>query len=538
MRNEPVPALAARLFDEIAALSPDIRGVSRPAYSAVETAVLAHLAAAARAEGLEVWQDAALNLYAGLPGTREAAGVVLVGSHADSVPQGGNFDGLAGVIAGLCVLVRAMREGVTPPRPIHLIALRGEESPWFGLPYLGSRIVTGQMTAEDLDRPHRDDGRPLSAHLEGLGIPVAEIRAGRPMIDLSRIAGYVELHIEQGPVLIDLDAPVATVSGIRGNLRHNRILCEGVAGHSGAVPQDMRHDAVLAVAELLALMEGHALDWAGEGADLVFTCGMIGTDPARHALTRIPDEVAFSTDMRSLDESVLARFHALMEAEMAAIAARRGVRFVPDAIQRARPATCDAELVEAMKLAMLRRRIRPVTMASGAGHDAAMFAQAGVPVVMMFVRNANGSHNPDEAMAMGDFEIACETLYDLLCRDPMENAMDAAPPPAFADLAQTVRQHGGGTYAFEAAARAAREWAIDHPGHALALNLAAMAATQVARRFDDQAVTASQAAERLAEFERRLAWLDSAAAESDAGRRLQMLNDLAAQLLDVERNEG
>ena len=116
--------------------------------------------------------------------------------------------------------------------------------------------------------------------------------------------------------------------------------------------------------------------------------------------------------------------------------------------------------------------------------------------------------------------------------------MDAAPPPAFADLAQTVRQHGGGTYAFEAAARAAREWAIDHPGHALALNLAAMAATQVARRFDDQAVTASQAAERLAEFERRLAWLDSAAAESDAGRRLQMLNDLAAQLLDVERNEG
>ncbi len=538
MRNEPVPALAARLFHEIAALSPDIRGVSRPAYSAVETAVLAHLAEAARAEGLEVWQDAALNLYAGLPGTRDAGGVMLVGSHADSVPQGGNFDGLAGVIAGLCVLVRAAREGVTPPRPIHLIAMRGEESPWFGLPYLGSRIVTGQMTADDLARPHRDDGRPLSAHLADLGIPVEEIRAGRPMIDLARLAGYVELHIEQGPVLIDLNAPVAAVSGIRGNLRHNRILCEGVAGHSGAVPQDMRHDAVLAVAELLALMEAHALDWVEGGDDLVFTCGMIGTDPARHALTRIPDEVGFSTDMRSLDESVLTRFHALMETEMAAIAARRGVRFAPDAIQRAHPATCAPELVEAATLAMLRRRIRPVTMASGAGHDAAMFAQAGVPAVMMFVRNANGSHNPDEAMDAGDFEIACETLYDLLCRDPMEDTLDAAPPPVFADLAQTVRQHGGGTYAFEAAARAARELAIDHPGHALALNLAAMAATQVARRFDDQAVTASQAAEQLAGFERGLARLDAAAAEADATRRLQMLNDLAAQLLDVERNEG
>lgn len=116
--------------------------------------------------------------------------------------------------------------------------------------------------------------------------------------------------------------------------------------------------------------------------------------------------------------------------------------------------------------------------------------------------------------------------------------MNAAPPPAFADLAQTVRQHGGGTYAFEAAARAARDMAIAHPGHALALNLAAMAATQVARRFDDQAVTASQAAEQLAEFERRLDGLDSAAREGDAARRLQMLNDLAAQLLEIERDEG
>lgn len=536
-RNEALPALAARLFDEIAALSPDVRGVSRPAFSEVETAALAHLAEAARAEGLEVWQDAGLNLFAALPGTRDAPEITLIGSHVDSVPQGGNFDGLAGVMAGLVVLARALREGATPPRPLHLIAMRGEESPWFGPPYLGSRIVTGQMTARELDATHRGDGRTLAEHLADLNIPVEAIRAGRPTIDLGRVKAYVELHIEQGPALIADRAPIAAVSGIRGNLRHRAVTCAGVAGHSGAVPQAARHDAVQAVAELLTRMEAHALDWGEDGHDLVFTCGMVATDPARAAITRIADEVTFSVDMRSLDDSVLDRFHALLEEEMAAIASRRGVRFAPDAVQRARPATCAPELVEAIKLVMLRRRIRPVVMASGAGHDAAIFAQAGVPAAMMFVRNEHGSHNPDEAMAMGDFEIACEVLYDLLCRDPMEDAMDAAPPPVFADLAQTVRQHGGGTYAFEAAARAARELAVDHPGHALALNLAAIAATQVARRFDDQAVTASQAAEQLAEFERRLARLDTAAAESDPARRLQMLNDLAAQLLDIERNE-
>lgn len=116
--------------------------------------------------------------------------------------------------------------------------------------------------------------------------------------------------------------------------------------------------------------------------------------------------------------------------------------------------------------------------------------------------------------------------------------MNAASPLAFSALAQTVRQHGSGTYAFEAAARAAREQAIARPADALALHLAAMAATQVARRFDDQAVTASQAAEQLAEFERRLAGLDAASAEPDATRRLSMLNDLAAQLLEIERNES
>lgn len=537
LRNETLAGLARRMFDDIAAMSPDVRGVSRPAYSATETATLSYLEQVALTEGLEVWYDEGRNLYAALPGTREADGVMLVGSHVDSVPQGGNFDGLAGVIAGLTVLFRAMREGTTPQRPIHVVAMRGEESPWFGPCYIGSRIITGTLTEDELAATHRGDGRSLADHLVDLDVPVDKLRAGAPMINLGRIAGYIELHIEQGPVLIDKNAPIAAVSGIRGNLRHRQIICRGVAGHSGAVPQNLRQDALLAVSDLLARMERHVEESLELGDDLVFTSGMIGTDPAKHAVTRIPDEVFFSVDIRSLDTGTLDHVYSLLEREMAVIGQRRGVRFELDDKQHAPPAACDPELVDRIKLAMLRRRIRPVVMASGAGHDAAVFAEAGIPTAMMFVRNENGSHNPDEAMDYRDFEIGCETLYELLCHDPMEDALDNATPPVFADLAQTVRQHGGGTYAFEAAAKAAHNMAIDHPGHAVALNLAAMAASQVARRFDDQAITASQAAAQLDEYERRLATLDSLAGEADAGRRLQILNDLAAQLLDVERGE-
>nr|WP_229582866.1 Zn-dependent hydrolase [Paracoccus sp. S-4012] len=526
-------AFAARLFDEVAAMSPDKRGVSRPAYSAVESAVLDHLDAAARAEGLETWRDAGGNLYAARAGTREAPRVMLIGSHVDSVPQGGNFDGLAGVVAGLAGLVRAEREGAEPPVPVHLVALRGEESAWFGPCYLGSRIATGQLTATELGATHRADKRPLSQHLADLSFDPAAFEAGRPTLDLDRVAGWLELHIEQGPVLIERNLPVAAVSGIRGNIRHREIRCEGTAGHSGAVPQEMRHDAVLAVADLLREMEAWVAQAIEDGDDLVFTCGMIGTDPARHALTRIPDEVRFSIDLRSLEQPAIDRAHAALMDLMASVAARRGVRFHADPAQPAAPARCDAGIVSSLVAAMMGHGLPPTVMASGAGHDAAIFAAAGVPSGMLFVRNRNGSHNPDEAMDLGDFDLACAILYDVLWRG-MEDQMTSDAPPAFGSLAEIVRERGGGTYAFEAARQEALRLAREHPGHAMALHLAATAAGQVAQRFGREAVGARTAQDAAQRFEHQLSVLDTAAAASDPGRRLQLLNQLAAELLHGE----
>lgn len=220
--------LAQQIFKDLRAMSPDGAGVSCPAYSSVETQALDYLAAFARAQGLAVDADAAGNLWFSLPEHRAAERFMVVGSHVDTVPEGGNFDGLAGVVAGLLVLIRGREKGLR--LPVKCLALRGEESAWFGSCYLGSKALTGQMTAAELAAPHKGDDRSLADHMAALGIDTAPIAAGQPLIALERILGYVELHIEQGPLLVERDIPAAVVTGIRGNIRYRSVTCTGEGG--------------------------------------------------------------------------------------------------------------------------------------------------------------------------------------------------------------------------------------------------------------------------------------------------------------------
>lgn len=407
-------AMAARLFEDIARMSPDTEGVSRPAYSEIETKVLKYLEDFAVENGLEVWYDACCNANFCLPGDRDADSVIVVGSHADSVPAGGNYDGLAGIVAGLVCLVRARRSGAALARPVHVLAMRGEESAWFGPCYIGSKALTGTLSEADLAARHGGDGRPLSDHMADVGVPVERLRAGEPMIDLSRIAAYIELHIEQGPVLIGKDLPAAVVSGIRGNIRHRTIRCVGEAGHSGAVPRAFRRDSVLAMADLLTRLDEHWVTILAKGNDLVLTCGMVGTDPDKHAMSRIPDEVSFSLDMRSLSPTTLDEMRKLLASEIRQVERDRKVRFELDREMRVEPALCDPDLVARLTQAMESAAQEGFVMPSGAGHDAAVFAGAGIPTAMVFVRNRNGSHNPHEAMELDDFMAATEIIYQFL----------------------------------------------------------------------------------------------------------------------------
>lgn len=410
--------IAGFLFGEIAGFSPDVEGVSRPAFSDIETRTLSFLEDFARREGLEVWYDKGLNANFCLPGDRDAERYTLIGSHVDSVPFGGNFDGLAGVVAGLLCLLRAKRRGTRFSTPVHVLAMRGEESAWFGPCYIGSKALTGTLAASELKACHKGDGRTLDAHMGALGIDMEPVRAGRPLMDLSRVSAYLELHIEQGPLLVGKGIPAAVVSGIRGNIRYRSVRCLGEAGHSGAVPRAFRRDPVLAMADLLVRLDESWATILAKGDDLVLTSGIVGTDPKMHAMTRIPDQISFSLDLRSQSARVLDEMRELLETEMAQIERDRKVRFELDEELRVEPALCDPALVSGLSAAMREAGQEPFVMASGGGHDAAVFSAAGVPAGMVFVRNRNGSHNPQEAMELPDLLSATDILHQYLTDTP------------------------------------------------------------------------------------------------------------------------
>lgn len=404
-------ALAAEVFDTVRAMSLDAEGVSRPAFSPVETAVLDYLADFGKRHGLVVTEDAGRNRVFCRPEHETAENWVLIGSHVDSVPMGGNFDGLAGVVAGLLVLIGGKGRLA---HPVKLVAMRGEESAWFGSCYLGSKMLTGTVTQADLIAAHKGDGRPLNDHLADIGIDTDAVAQGRPLADLGRIRAYLELHIEQGPLLVEKNIPAAVVTGIRGNFRYRAIRCIGQGGHSGAVPRAYRHDPVLAMADLLSRLDETWRRILITGGDLVLTSGVVGTDPQRHAIARIPDEVAFSLDIRSQSAQTLAEMQIYLAEEMADIARARGVRFETGPRVDTAPAMMDRGIVGGLLAAMATKGLDPFSMASGGGHDAAVFAHAGIPAGMIFVRNRNGSHNPDEAMELDDFLAATSILARFL----------------------------------------------------------------------------------------------------------------------------
>ncbi|MEZ5812794.1 MAG: Zn-dependent hydrolase [Rhizobiaceae bacterium] len=406
--------IARLLFDGIGSQTADVEGVSRPAFSEIETATLKLLEGFARSQGIDVWHDAGCNANFSLPEHRDSKTFTVVGSHVDSVPFGGNFDGLAGVVAGLVCLARAKRDGAATVRPFHVLAMRGEESAWFGPCYTGSKALTGSLSPEELAAKHRGDGRTLGEHMAGVGIPMDEVRHGRPLIDLGQIEAYLELHIEQGPLLIGKNIPAAIVSGIRGNIRHRDIHCIGEAGHSGAVPRAFRRDPVLAMADLLVRLDESWSTILNKGDDLVLTSGIVGTDPDKHAMSRIPDEISFSLDIRSQSAETLDEMRALLEAEMRQVERDRKVEFKFDEELYTAPALCDAALVRQLEVAMKEVGQEPFVMPSGGGHDAAVFATAGVPSAMVFVRNRNGSHNPLEAMDFSDFIAATDIVHQFL----------------------------------------------------------------------------------------------------------------------------
>ena len=411
--------MAAKIFDDLREMSIDGPGVSRATYGPGETAAMKYCADLAESEGLSSYYDEAANLVIELPGQEPHEPVLICGSHLDSVPQGGNFDGAAGVVAGLLAIIRMKRNGVVPPRTIRVMALRGEESAWFGQCYLGSGALFGKLTKEDLERTHRSPGRSLESYMAEAGAKTDAILAGDELIDASGVAGYIELHIEQGPVMVARNMPVAVVTGLRGNIRHQKIVCHGDAGHAGAVPRWLRHDSVFATADLLHRLDSHWAALQERGLDLVVTTGMLSTNVDDHAMSRIPGECQFCLEIRSQSIDTLEAFYQLVRTEADSVARERGVEFKFDDRSLASPAVMDDRWITHLLECCEKNGLEAEPIPSGAGHDAAVFANAGVPSAMIFVRNENGSHNPNESMEIEDLMYGIEVLHTALLDPPL-----------------------------------------------------------------------------------------------------------------------
>ncbi|MCG8548475.1 MAG: hydantoinase/carbamoylase family amidase [Alphaproteobacteria bacterium] len=408
-------ARADRLFGDLAAQTADEEGVTRASYGDGEQTAHRLFAEAAGQIGLEMKTDLAGNSYATLPGRDRDAPVLITGSHLDSVPRGGNYDGAAGVVAGLAALEAIQAAGLTPPQDIAVMAVRSEEcSAWFKGRHdghLGSRAALGLLRPDELDAAiHLETDATLAAQMAHCGLDPQRLADSPPHLTRDNVKAYTELHIEQGPVLESDAVPVGIVTGIRGNLRVRDAACLGEYTHSGAVPQSHRRDAVLATSELLLDLEREAQEILEAGGDMVFAAGKMHTDPAMHSLSKVPGEVRFTLDIRSLDEATLKRMHEVVEARAAAIAARRGVRFDFGGFSHSQPTVMTADHRDWMHQGAAALGIDAVDIISGGGHDAQEFERCGIPASMIFVRNANGSHNAAEAMDMDDFALGTRLL--------------------------------------------------------------------------------------------------------------------------------
>jgi beta-ureidopropionase / N-carbamoyl-L-amino-acid hydrolase len=366
--------------------------------------------------GLETRRDHAANLFMTLPGADRSAPCLMTGSHLDSVGNGGNFDGAAGVIAGLVAIKTLQKLDLRPQRDVTTAGIRAEESVWFQVSYIGSRSAFGVLPAGALEARRVDTGRTLAEHMAECGAAVNEVRTGKASLDAKSIRAWIELHIEQAPQLVEAGLPMAVGTGVPGNFRYPQVKILGEYAHVG-LPRRFRHDAVLAASDFAIGLDELWKSNDNAGRPMAFTIGRFHTDPKEHALTKVAGELTLSLDVRAYEKAHLAELEAAVLDLARGIERRRGVQFELGVRASADVAPSHPEIFRKLMDAAKTLGVPAMPLASPASHDTATFTVAGVPSAMLFVRNANGSHNPREAMEIDDFLQAAAVLTHFIAAE-------------------------------------------------------------------------------------------------------------------------
>lgn len=394
-------AYLQRLFDafyEVGALPGG--GVTRLGYTALEDEMHRRFAGLARELGCAVETDAVGNSYAYLTPAEDH---ILIGSHLDSVIEGGRYDGVAGVMAGLLLLRRARAADL--PLPLKVAAFRCEESSNFGCCTMGSGLVTHQL---------REDPAHLSRLTARTGETLGDVFARRGYsLTPPRITGvqqYLELHIEQGKVLEETDTRVGVVSTIAGPRRW-KLHLTGLAEHSGATPMSMRQDALCAACEIVLAVEKIGRREARR-CESVATVGVIQNSP--NALNVVPGAVELGIDLRGSDLDSLGRMERDTLDAAREICARRGIALAPSKLSELDPVSMDEGIQRGLMAAAEKLGISCRNMPSGAGHDAMAFAPL-FPTGMVFIPCEKGiSHNPRESTSLESILDGADVLWAYL----------------------------------------------------------------------------------------------------------------------------
>jgi beta-ureidopropionase / N-carbamoyl-L-amino-acid hydrolase len=358
--------------------------------------------------GLEVRIDAGGNLVGRLPGTHGNARALVTGSHSDTVPSGGRFDGMLGLLAALEVVQSMQEQQLNLTHPLEVVDFLAEEPSDFGLSCIGSRSWAGVLTEADLARTLPPD-LTLAAAIDRAGGDTTRLQ--EPIRHPGSIAAYVELHIEQGLVLTNNKADIGVVTAIVG-IRRYSVTVSGQADHAGTTPMELRKDALTGAAEFIGAVEGLARKRGLGQPYLVATVGRISVEP--NAINAVPGLVNMILEIRSTHEGALNQFEWELQFRVEGELRNRGLRYAISELSRTAPTTCSALIQGAIEKAAAAAECTSMRLPSGAGHDGVYVARL-APMGMIFIPCRDGrSHAPEEWAEPHDCAQGARVLAETL----------------------------------------------------------------------------------------------------------------------------